>query len=142
VIHAIDEGFLYTSARPGRHRGRAVLPPRQDVDDWVSEALNVGIGTIICVLEDRSQLHRYYDPLNLHPWGLLGYYVHTGFEVFYFDTQDYHRVPDWVKVEATRIARRARKPVVLQDSGGSWRTGQIARYVAEHTERAGATSTS
>jgi len=87
------------------------------------------IRTIICVLEDRSQLHRYYDPLNLHPWGLLGYYVQTGFQVFYFDTTDYQRVPDRVREEAKRLVGCVPKPVVLQDSGGSGRTGQIARYI-------------
>ena len=129
VIRLVKEGALYTSARPGRQRGRNVLPLRQDIDDWIREARSLGIRTIICVLEDRSQLHRYYDSLNLHLWGLLGYYVQMGFEVFYFATTDYQRVPDWVREEAKRLLGCVPKPVVLQDSGGAGRTGQIARYI-------------
>jgi len=81
IVVWIIPNELACSQRPLRDDpsfgGRTPLPPEAKplVIKWVKRIKEIGIRSIICLLE-KQQLARYYvrGGLDLHPCGLLGYY--------------------------------------------------------------------
>lgn len=138
VVWAI-EGQLACSQRPLRDHpdfgGRDPLPPaaRPLVIDWVERMKQLGIRSVICLLEDR-QLDRYYvrGGLNLHERGLLGYYESQGLEVRRFPATDYQRPQEALMRLVLEAFDALPKPVLLHCSAAIDRTAPVAAFVSCH----------
>jgi hypothetical protein len=128
---------LACSQRPLRdhpiYGGRSPLPPeaRALVLNWVERIKNLGIRSIISLLED-AQLERYYirGGLDLHPCGLLGYYRSQRLEVRHFPLTDYQRPPEADMELVLQAFDELPKPVLLQCSAAIDRTVPVAAYIA------------
>jgi len=133
--------ILACSQRPLRDHpqfgGRSPLPSeaRPEVVSWVSRVKNIGIRSIICLLEP-DQLDRYYvrGGLNLHASGLLGYYRKHGFNVKHFPLTDYQRPTDALMNQVLEEFDRLPKPVLIQCSAAIDRTTPVAAFIAARRE--------
>ena len=128
---------LACSQRPLRDHPRfgcrSPLPPeaKSEVVRWVSRIKDMGIRSIICLLE-YDQLDRYYirGGLNLHPDGLLGYYMQCGFYIRHFSIADYQRPAATLMDKVLEEFDRLPKPVLIQCSASIDRTTHVVAYIA------------
>lgn len=122
----------------GRHR----LSPgaRNGVLEWVDRIVGCGFRSIIC-LSHPNEL-QYYDGLNLHPDGLLGYYESCGLVVCRLPWPDpaHSRTPEErarrmakvheIKQQAMAAFEKLPKPVLLHCSAGIDRSPPVAAFIA------------
>lgn len=136
IIVWIIPSKLACSQRPLRDHpqfgGRAPLPPESKllVINWVKRIKQMGIRSIICLLEDL-QLDRYYirGGLGLHDRGLLGYYESQGFQVRHKKLTDYQPPSENQMKEVLKAFDELPKPVLIHCSAAIDRTTPIAGYI-------------
>lgn len=112
------------------------LEARSLVIKWVKRIKEMGIRSIICLLEER-QLEYYYvrGGLNLHSRGLLGYYESQGFNVRHFPMTDYQRPNESYMQKVLEAFNELPKPVLLHCSAAIDRTTPVAAFIASHYEK-------
>lgn len=136
LIWVIPNKFA-CSQRPLRDHadfgGRAPLSSEAKplVIKWVDRVKQMGIQSIICLLE-VAQLERYYGSgMGLHENGLLGYYKSHGFDVRHYPLKDYRRPSQEDMEEVRRLFDELPKPILLHCSAAIDRTLPIAVFIAE-----------
>ena len=125
----VIDGVLMRSSRPGYPSPRV---SKELVDQWLARISEIGIRTIICLL-DEDQLN-YYSSI---PEGLLGLYRNSGFKVIHKRIPDpaYHQ-EGWAVLEERlneiyKSFQAAEKPVLIHCSAGQDRTGRVINYIKE-----------
>jgi hypothetical protein len=137
-----DGGVLYTCARPGRSYGRsATVSPRQ-IYEWLSglPGPHTGLISLLGVKPNGASEFSYYPFCSefdrcrvaegtptFQRWLDL-HHAELGVRVLERPTTDLQSVPMSVSEQVKRdvaALRREHRPIVLMDSGGESRTGQI-----------------
>ena len=133
----VIEGVLAQSQRPGYPVDR---PSRRKVQEWAYIVLDMGIKSVLCIL-DYTQLD-HYDRLNLKGGGLFGYYRSLGLKVEHVYAEDYKIPPLNIgELEAALVAfQRLEKPVLIHCSAGKDRTGAAIVYILSQLPVDGAKS--
>ena len=116
-IEEVISNKLYRSCRPG-YPSKEVTP--DEVENWIKEAKENGIKTILCFLND-DQLP-YYE---YHEVPLLEEYKKAGFKVIHHPVQD-HLDPPLSPYDESKVKeyyQTAEKPLLIHCSAGIDRTG-------------------
>jgi len=122
----VIEGQLARGTRPGYTGERAAQVPQDVVDAWLSQARELGVRSIICLLaEDQLSL---YDSL---PTDLISYYREKGFAVAHIPARDHQRPPlTKSHVDAIWQAyQRLPTPVLVHCSAGIDRTARAIEHI-------------
>ena len=85
----VIEGLIATSPRPGYTAGPEYRVEQEVVESWLSEVLEFGINSVMCLLEE-DQLWLYKKAF---PQGLIARYQEVGLEVAHIATLDQLTVP-------------------------------------------------
>lgn len=122
----------------GRSRQSFPLEAKPAVIEWIERIKQEGIRSII-VLTAEEEL-RYYDPLDLHANGLLGYYHSEGLIISPIPWPDPAHVKQnypAILHEIRRIAlpeyNRLPKPVLIHCSAAIDRSPPVAAYIVRMT---------
>ena len=100
--------------------------PPEDVDEWIQEAIDLGIKSIIVILHETQ--------LTLYPRveeGLISRYEQAGIHVRHFPILDY-KTPPINEEDLPPIFdafNESSKPVLIHCSAGVDRTGQAIEYI-------------
>jgi protein tyrosine phosphatase (PTP) superfamily phosphohydrolase (DUF442 family) len=123
----VIEGLIATSPRPGYTPGSEHRVPEETVEEWLSDVLDFGISSVICLLAG-DQLWLYQKSL---PQGLLDRYREAGLEVAHVPTLDQltHPFTPEQYEEAWRAFQLLPKPVLVHCSAGHDRTGRIVSHI-------------
>jgi hypothetical protein len=127
---------LFTCARPGRSKGPTANVEDKILDEWVRNL--PGPHTVIVSLlgtkPDRSSEYSFYSfyPRKTFQAWLDRRHGDLSLEVIDHPTTDFKKIPPEVLKAATtdiiRLLEEGRTVVVI-DSGGETRTGQLCRYL-------------
>ncbi len=129
----VISGVLAKSARPGRELGREAKVPREVVDRWLEVVREMGVRSIICLL-DEDDLACYYEDV---PGGLLDYYRQNAFGVAHLSIEDPEHHPEgWEALEksleqAWQVFQALPKPVLVHCSAGKTRSRKVAEYICK-----------
>ncbi len=152
VVWVLDGAFACAQRPLRRHPifgGRKPLPPeaRSAVIGWVRRIVARGFVGIICLSHEKEL--RYYEPLRLHPDGLLGFYRASGLEVKHLpwpDPAHAHTAAERkrrmalverIKAEASEAYECMPKPVLLHCSSGIDRSPPVAAFIAMRQQAQG-----
>ncbi|HJO82189.1 MAG: tyrosine-protein phosphatase [SAR202 cluster bacterium] len=122
----VIEGILARAQRPGYPVDR---PPAETVHRWVDAALELGVRSVICIL-DHDQLS-HYDHVGLAENGLLDHYFARGFEVAHVPADDY-KTPPLTNPELDEVwiaFEHLEKPVLVHCSAGRDRSGAAIEHI-------------
>lgn len=122
----VIEGVLAKAQRPGYPVNK---PNLEKIEAWAEAVLNMGIRSIICIL-DHPQLAHYYA-INLNPDGLFGYYRSLGLDVTHVPAEDY-KDPKLSKDELEQTSQAYQlmdKPILIHCSAGKDRTGAAIEHI-------------
>jgi len=129
-------GLLARGCRPGYTGERAVQVSQDAVDAWLSQARELGIRSIICLLAD--------DQLTLYaalPTDLISYYRENGSAVEHIPARDHQHPPltDHQLAAVWEAYQRLPKPVLVHCSAGIDRTGRAIEHIIHrlNAQRAG-----
>jgi protein tyrosine/serine phosphatase len=123
TIQWVIQGVLARSSRPSY----LVDATPEAVSQWLDQALQLGIKTIISLLSD-SELQKYYGS---HGIALLKVYRWRGLEVIQLPAED-HQDPALNPKQISalrRIFAQVRKPVLVHSSAGIDRTGMAIEHL-------------
>jgi protein-tyrosine phosphatase len=125
----VIEKHLARTSRPGYPMKHGI--EFEQVEEWISEAREIGIKTIICLLADQQLA--FYDHLD---GGLLELYRSDGFDVVHIPVEDHLDPP--VDPKSLKMAvtayRSSTHPVLVHCSAGMDRTGAVASAIQEEIE--------
>ena len=127
----VVEGVLARSQRPGYPVDR---PTSERVKEWANTALEMGVRSILCVMDD-TQIS-YYDSVDLDGEGLFGYYQSLGFAVEHVHAED-HKSPPLSTEELDAVWQAFQtldKPVLVHCSAGRDRTGAALKHILERLD--------
>ena len=133
MMYANEERTLAGASRPGYPKKETIA--EADVDAWISEAKELGVKTIICLLRDDEHL-RYYR--HLPEGGLIERYEAEGFNVVHIPVID-HKFPAMSQDELERTLSAylaAEKPVLVHCSAGCSRTGAAIEHILDGARKA------
>lgn len=125
-------GVLARSARPGRPLSPYTNVPRDHVDKWLDVLREMGVNSIICLLDDKH-LCLYSDL----PEELVEYYRSAGFAVAHIMIRDPvlgGTVADAALEKTWHAFQELPKPVLVHCSAGRDRTGKAVEYLLEKLE--------
>jgi len=125
-IQWVIEGVLARSQRPGYPVDR---PSSQTVEEWVDEVRDMGIRSVICILDGAQIAH--YGHLDLDGEGLFAYYRSRGLAVAHVKAED-HRMPPLSDRQLDAVweaFQRLEKPVLVHCSAGRHRTGAAVDHI-------------
>lgn len=123
----VIEGLIATSPRPGYRPGPEVTVAQGVVEEWLVEALEFGIASVICLIgADQLWLYR-----KAVPEGLIVRYESAGLSVFHVPVEDQqtHPFTDAQYEGAWEAFTRMPKPVLVHCSAGMDRTGRMVDYL-------------
>lgn len=126
-------GVLARSARPGRPLGPYTDVPRDDVDKWLAVLREMGVNSIICLLDDKHLC--LYNDL---PKGLVEYYRASGFQTAHIMVRDPvlgGKVTDSALEKTWEAFQALPKPVLVHCSAGRDRTGKAVEYLLKKLEQ-------
>ena len=129
---------FYTCARPGRSKSKKEKVPDKFLHDWVQglpAASDVVVVSLLGEKPDGTSEHSFYSfyakGRSFQQW-LDKNCPEKGVQVIEHPTVDFHSVPaETLEAAATDISRLLSegRTVVLMDSGGQERTGQVCTYM-------------
>ena len=122
------DGVLARGHRPGYPKNR---PSLQRIQQWTDIILDMGIKSIICLL-DHDQMN-YYDSVGFTLGGLLDYYRSLGLRAVHIPADDYKSPPlsqhQLLKVIEAFVLLE--KPVLVHCSAGQDRAGAAVWHIKE-----------
>ena len=130
-------GF-YTCARPGRSKGSAGKVPDKLLHDWVQGLPAASDVVVVSLLGQKPSgtsefsFYSFYDKGRSFQQWLDQNYGEKTVQVVEHPTHDFRRVPtDTLAAVASDIAKLLSegRTVVLMDSGGQERTGQVCKHM-------------
>jgi protein tyrosine phosphatase (PTP) superfamily phosphohydrolase (DUF442 family) len=128
----VVKDLIATSPRPGYTPGPERTVPEGVVEEWLIEALEFGIASVICLI-GGDQLWLYRKSV---PEGLIHRYRSAGLEVFHIPTADQqtHPFTDQQYEQAWLAFQDLPKPVLVHCSAGMDRTGRIVGHILAQLE--------
>jgi protein tyrosine phosphatase (PTP) superfamily phosphohydrolase (DUF442 family) len=119
MIEWVVHNSVARSAAPGYPDIRVEI---QSLIDWIREVKQMGVKSILCLLEDK-ELKAY----RFIPYGILAYYERCGLRVGHVPVGINHLVCHYIEEEQTirNVFLDLPKPVLIHCSDGLLRTGAV-----------------